>query len=428
MITTNLPTKPDIFIQQNLQTNNFVAKTGTVSSGIWNLTSSVSSYVLSFFDERLLLLDGEKGTVACRIDYNLSRTLPRLSDDWTIECATRSFLRMSNLIAVRGVPGASMVGPCDYFGNLGQLDKYTYQFDVTQFPPLIQRKPILTKEIKINLDNAKLDNELITTVYAEWIAGTEKEIILEKQTEYHLKPQHLRQSLFLNPGLLELETNEIKLKHFDPRGIDLSPFKARLVNNSIPFQISQKPLSSKDDFRVVTYRYEEGYANWQVKEGSGLFIEKHNFSQFMTPLTPFSKGFIVLAKFNDHPNELEMIGIQIPFGYTLIIEEGCIHGDSTLIGFYMMGMTSDHTTMGTADTVFLKDRTTKENVSMSIVEEKLPIFNEPHAPYVLFKESTDQEKSEFINLLKTKSLICTPQNSEYRKILFSNLNPSASHK
>lgn len=427
MITTNFSSKPDIFIQQNLNTNNFVVKTGTVSSGIWNLTASVSSYVLSFFDERLLLLDGEKGTVACRVNYHLSHTLPRLSDDWTIECATRTFLRMSNLIALRGIPGSSMVGPCDYFGNLGQLDKYTYQFDVTQFPPLIQRKPILTKEIEIKVD-IKLDNALLTTVKAEWIPGSEKEILFKKQTEYHLKPQHLRQSLFLDPGLLELETNEIELKHFDPRGIDLSAFKARLVNNNIPFQISQKPLASKDDFRVVTYRYEQGYANWQVKTGSGLFIEKHNFSQFMTPLTPFSKGFVVLAKFNDHPSELEMVGIQIPFGFTLIIEEGCIHGDSTLNGFYMMGMTSDHTTMRTADTVFLKDRTTKENVSMKILEEKLPTFDEPHAPHVLFKESSDHEKAEFINLLKTKSLICTPQNSEYRKILLSNIYQSSSPK
>lgn len=411
----NLSDRPNILIQNNATTNKVSVLTENINIGFWGLTSSIASYASSFFDDRLLILDGEKGTVACRVCYQLSRTLPRLSDDWTIECAARSFLRMANLIAVRGTPGSSMVGPCDYFGNLGQLDKYLYSFDVTVFPPIIQRKLNTQKELEPIL--IKFDTSLITTITADWISGKDDQII-EKKTEYNLKQEHLRQSLFLSPGLLELNIDKIELKSFDPRGVDLSSFKARLVENSVPFQISEKPLASKDDFRVVTYRYEEGYANWQVKQGSGLFIEKHEFSQFITPLTPYSKGFVVLARLNDHPNELEMIGIQIPFGFSLIIEEGCIHGDTTLYGFYMMGMTSDHLTMGTANTVFLKDRTTKENVSMTIQEEKDMFFEEAHAPYVLFNGAADQEKNEFKKLIEGKSLICIPQSSEYRRLLF----------
>src|SRR5438477_12769054 len=68
--------------------------------------------------KRLLLLAGEMGTVACRVyGYLMSGTIPRFSDNWTIESATRSYLRMRNLVAVRGVPVSSMVGPIDYFGN-----------------------------------------------------------------------------------------------------------------------------------------------------------------------------------------------------------------------------------------------------------------------------------------------------------------------
>lgn len=78
------------------------------------LNSCYSSYAPVTFDEpkRLLLLDGEDGTVACRIYGPLmSGTLPRFSDNWTIESATRSLLRMKNLTAVRGHLGAGMMGP-----------------------------------------------------------------------------------------------------------------------------------------------------------------------------------------------------------------------------------------------------------------------------------------------------------------------------
>src|SRR5690242_11290945 len=44
---------------------------------------------------RLLLLEGNYGTVACRIYGLLSKTIPRFSDNWTLESATRSLLRMN---------------------------------------------------------------------------------------------------------------------------------------------------------------------------------------------------------------------------------------------------------------------------------------------------------------------------------------------
>lgn len=388
--------------------------TSDLKTGMWN---QIESYTTDFFSpqNRLLLLEGEKGTVACRINQAMCRTLPRLSDDWTLEFATRSFLRMSNLIAIRGIPGSSMVGPCDYFGNLGQLDKFLYDFDVTVFPPIIRRKAIVQEE-KIP-DLIKFDNDNVTTIKVNWISGINKDIINVKKSEYEFKPQNLRQSLFLNPGFLEMDTNLIELKHFDPRGIDLSSFKARIVDNLNPFQISKKPLTSKDDYRVVTYRYEQGYADWQVKAGSGLFLEKHLFSQTITPLTINSKGFAVLARFNENHDELEMIGIQIPYGYTLIIEEDCIHGDTSLNGFFMMGMTSDHVTMGTADTVFLKDRTTKKNVGMAFFLEENQLETDSPVPYVLFADASDEDKKEFIKLTKDKSLIFTPFCSEYWTLL-----------
>lgn len=55
----------------------------------------------------------------------------------------------------------------------------------------------------------------------------------------------------------------------------------------------------------------------------------------------------------------------MPYGTTLLVEVGCIHGDSTLTGTYSMAMTGDHEAMATADTVYLKNRTTRLNAKVT---------------------------------------------------------------
>lgn len=373
---------------------------------------------LASYDEctRLLLLDGDDGTVACRIYGTLlSATFPRYSDNWTLESATRSLLRMNNLTAVRGVPGASMAGPLDYLGNLEDQHKYLYTIQgQSGFPPVFHRTSLIDKKPEPLL--AEFDNNLVTVVKAHWISGEAKDEIQEKNLEYNVTPKHLKQSLFLNPGFLEIDRKLIELKDFDPRGVDLSSFRARLVDHSIPFQITDKKLPSKDDYRLVTYLFEPHYANWQIQHGSGLFLEKHLFSQTITPLTGNSKGFVALARTNEKPDELELVGIQIPYGHTLIIEEECIHGDTTLTGFFMMGMTSYHTTMQTADTVFLKYPETKENVGMLLVgasDSSDLTLNPP--PYVIYRDATEQDRATFRRLTEGENFVFNPFSREYWK-------------
>lgn len=383
------------------------------------LTAAYSSGPPITFPEskRLLLLDGDEGTVACRIYGTLlSGTIPRFSNNGTLESATRSLLRMKNLTAVRGIPGASMVGPIDYFGNLENPHQYLYKIE-NNFPPIFYRQPISENQTNELSHLNPLDPHFMTTIKANWVRGKDYDTIQEKQEHYRVTKKHLRQSLFLEPGLLEVEQEHIELQWFDPRDVDLSSFKARLINNQTPFQITEKPLPSKDEYRLITYLYEPLYADWQAKNGSGHFLEKHQFSQTMTPLTPDSVGYVVLASTNEAPEELELIGIQIPYGYTLIIEDGCIHGDTTLNGLFMMGMTSDHTTMRTADTVFLKYPKNRENVKITMIgQDDTPItdhsFNVP-PPYVIYKGATQADRNNFYKLTAGQSFIFQPFSREY---------------
>ena len=48
------------------------------------------------------------------------------------------------------------------------------------------------------------------------------------------------------------------------------------------------------------------------------------------------------------------------------VHYNCIHGDTNLDGMFMMGMTSNHETMKTADTVFLKHAENNANIALSI--------------------------------------------------------------
>lgn len=371
--------------------------------------------------KRLLLLDGDDGTVACRVyGHLMSGTIPRFSDNWRVELATRSLLRMRNLTAVRGVPGASMVGPADYFGNLEDLHKYLYVIKAGS-PPIFYRTLITDTNSEKTRQLQPFDNRIVTCVKANWISGKKGRSLEAENQKYHVTKKNLRQSLFADPGLLEIDRSLIELRDFDARGVDLSSFKARLVNNSIPFQITKKKLSSKDDYRLVTYLYEPNYADWQIQSGSGLFLEKHQFSQTITPLTPNSRGFVCLARMNEKPDELELIAIQIPYGFTLIIEEECIHGDTTLNGFFMMGMTSDHTTMQTADTVFLKCPETKKNVSMVLggmrEGERANHWNSsssmPQPPYVIYSNASESDREVFRQETRGKNFIFNPFSREY---------------
>lgn len=147
-------------------------------------------------------------------------------------------------------------------------------------------------------------------------------------------------------------------------------------------------------------------------KGNGVFIERHDFIQSITPMLPSCHGYVLLGRMIPSEEEtkremgeedeeivieseekkekgegkrrgdksrrgdertketLELIAVRIPYGYTLLVEPQCIHGDSTLIGMYVMAMTGKHTAMGTADTVYCKESQHKKNVKVIFTEEE----------------------------------------------------------
>jgi hypothetical protein len=252
--------------------------------------------------------------------------------------------------------------------------------------------------------------------------------------ERHGVEKALGDSLFDSPGLLEVSDPRDPARSViefpsaavdDATALDLAPFRCRLVRNDQPFLLHNErngegggvETDPKDDPRPVTYEYKPGYAKRCVGGGAseggdsaaaGLFLEHHwGFRQTMTPLDPLCGGFIVVARFADGRNgladyeedgrrgppifrdadnddgdatprrptirRLEMLAVRVPFGWTIIIDPGCIHGDSTFRGLYMMAMTTNHVAMATADTVFVKHAATKRNVDFVCADSDAPL-------------------------------------------------------
>lgn len=361
---------------------------------------------LSMQQKRLLFVDGDKGSVATRIYGDPTKTFPRFSEQKRIEMATRSLARLKNLSAVRGEPEASMVGPADYFGNLETPSEklYTVRIDNDGIPMVYHQSLGSYTDDSIKEEIAP---ENIVSVAATWTSGIDP-TITEKTAKYEKK---FGESLFPNPGLLEIEAAELHFKPFDATHADLSSFKARLVANDKPFRITEKPLPASDEYRAVSFLYEPEYGPSQVKSGGGLFLETHCFAQTITPLDKHAKGFVTLGRWaDDTKTKLELISIEIPYGYTLIIEEDSIHGDATLDGMFMMCMTSNHKTMQTADSVFLKSTVTKDNINLVMDGTMLPPPDKSAnlAPRPLVMYNCRDDVSDFLKQTKGENFIFNP--------------------
>ncbi len=284
-----------------------------------------------------------RGGLICKLFSNYN-TIPNLD----FEYATRTLSNLNNLVTIRGnylsktqsdllILEDSMSGPHHYLGYI----------DPTQAYKIIDNRFIKINYLQIN-KKFKL-NESLHCIYLndyKW-----KSFCLEDSNN----------SLFANPGILQI--NDCKELNFEGKIIedgynyDLSKYKIQLVKNSSGFIFNQNEISkykhAQHKLRIITYYYGNHYVDKYLINSSGIFIEKHEFIQSITPMNNKCSGYVIIGFYEN--DNLCLFAIRIPFGYTLLVEPFAIHGDSMLKGLYMMSMTGNHTAMGTADTVFLQD-------------------------------------------------------------------------
>jgi hypothetical protein len=264
-----------------------------------------------------------------------------------------------------------MSGPHHYFGWIDPRKYHTLEFNINNTFPLYREyreyKPIkiskplipstsivLIEDYKWHCGN-KMSNEIKEKFQRNYGLGGNQYTYMNKNKMI------IEDSLFESPGILEMNRERIIFPVInDGYNYDLSPFRAQIVPNNEPFTFNQELIDkyehAQHKLRVVTYNYGNNYVRDYLMEGSGIFIERHDFIQAITPVDNNCGGYVILGReLKTHKSsQLELIAVTIPFGYTLLVDVGAIHGDSTLTGLYMMAMTGNHNAMKTADTVFMK--------------------------------------------------------------------------
>ena len=331
------------------------------------------------------------------------------------ESATRTLLNLYNLHTVRGclditnqlLLDASMSGPHHYYGYIeptkAHIIKPSQDTKVLEFY-LVDRIPEILNLAQIP------SNKIITIVKYIWINGSiYKELV-------NLETGNLEtDSLFENPGVLYLEQRQLLFNILeDGWNYDLSSFLAQLVPNNKPFQFRQDELKSykhaQHKLRVITYYYGKDYVNEYLMQsrdtsshgGNGIFIECHEFIQSITPMNEQCGGFVILGR-RALEGHLDLIGVRIPFGYTLLIEPWAIHGDSTMTGMYMMAMTGNHNAMKTANTVFIKYADNISNTSaISLANKSIDTSANVIIKELIIKELESESRNRNMKIEENK--------------------------
>jgi hypothetical protein len=339
-----------------------------------------------------------------------------------LECSWRTVANLYNLQTVRGnlINGeldleSSMSGPHHYYGNLDPTKHYT--LEIKDSHPLFK---LVNDEINDESNNKfEIENHHILVIKDfNWIKGTN--MTKEQINRYKLineRPSYIDvensnpvkndinnninnnfignlidhyksinnviyntsdnsssvDSLFAYPGVLELNEDELNIPLLiDPQNYDLSSFSVQVVKNDQPFAFNQdlvrKYQHAQHKLRVITYNYGSNYVKDYLMNSNGMFLEKHQFIQSITPSNEECGGYVLIGRYIN--KSLEIVRICIPYGYTLLVDAMALHGDSGLIGTYIMSMTGDHHAMGTADTVYLKNKLTCRNVRIVNEYEK----------------------------------------------------------
>lgn len=333
--------------------------------------------VTSIDPKRLIYFKGHTDQVNSAMITRVCKDHETVSKILTGEFASRTLSNLYNLHAARGIVRngqldikSSMTGPHHYFGFLDPKHCHTIDFH--------NGLPIYTdhgQSKRYTIARPEVPGTHVLKLHGcRWIsgAGLESSDLVNTITGQAIQSD----SLFDKPGILEISHESLVFPLVNGKDYDISRFSAQIVPNHIPFTFNQHRIElyshAQHKLRTVTYNYGDRYADDYLMPGSGIFIERHEFIQAITPMSEECSGYVILGR--QVQDTLELIAVTIPFGYTLLVEPWAIHGDSTLRGMYSMAMTGNHNAMKTADTVFMKYKhDAKRNVRITVIPQETPI-------------------------------------------------------
>lgn len=185
------------------------------------------------------------------------------------------------------------------------------------------------------------------TLHAHWYTADEKPAKTDKDA-----------NVFGSSGTLELTGDNVKR-------ICIPVVNAKLLDQNVCKFFKVQLLKTQSDpvvldtghfetLYMVKYRFHTEYVQQYVmekKRGGGLFVETHDFPHVFTPLSSQCSGGLIIGKKVDEHHYM-LVGLKIPYGYTLKIDANVIHGDSFFKGPFGIALTEDLP----ADTVIMRNQ------------------------------------------------------------------------
>jgi hypothetical protein len=149
--------------------------------------------------------------------------------------------------------------------------------------------------------------------------------------------------------------------------------------------------TSGKDLYLVEYDFAKTYIEDYVMRpdgGGGLFVETHNFPHVFIPMSADCQGSLLLGKEESYGLGQAMytfIGLTIPYGFALVIDNNVIHGDSFFKAKYAVSLSPDVE----ANTVILYGATRQPQ---SVKRVPVNTFAAGHSCLPFFKQASPPAK------------------------------------
>ena len=122
----------------------------------------------------------------------------------------------------------------------------------------------------------------------------------------------------------------------------LSNLELKYINCQILNETDYFVLDTPVPVCQTIMNFGETYAsNYILNDKYGMYLESHNTPHIHMPLTPLSKGVIILGV-SDYGNNLYLGAFRIPIGKALYTPPNIIHNDCYLNGLYRVFYTISH--------------------------------------------------------------------------------------
>jgi hypothetical protein len=230
-------------------------------------------------------------------------------------------------------------GPTEYFGRIDPKKRYYISWNSESSHISLNNVTKKHKKPKVKIHEDKADVKPLK-VKIKWHEGKYESTSTDNT------------NVFGPSGFIKIRREKVLEKIPLYHALDCRNYLVKYYGiKLIPYGDELPPIDVNKSIEMVTYEIHEDFVSSFVHCDScyGIFLEYHEFPHYITLSSPETRGPLVIGKLLDN-NYIELIGIEVPFGYTLFIPKNVVHNDWYVVGKITTTVTVDEE----SNTAFLR--------------------------------------------------------------------------